>query len=112
MDGTYDAGFELTDGTNSIWIMDSTYLSQGFRAVTSGVFGGIDHAVNEATQNWIEYRLTINGFNLICERGLTLDSLSQSLSLTLPVPIASVPLSIRCSNAGHNTASFDWIRVR
>ena len=115
-DGAYDAGFELTDGTNSIWIMDSVYSSNvvgpGLRISTSGIFGDTHQAVGGATENWMEYRLRINGTNLVCERGITLDSITQSISLTLPVPIASAPLSIRCSNAGHNQASFDWIRVR
>jgi hypothetical protein len=116
-DGAYDAGFELTDGTNSIWIFDTVYnappvVGPGLRISTSGIFGESHQAVGGATENWMEYRVTINGVNIVCERGATLDSISQSISLVLPTPIASVPLSIRCANGGQNLASFDWIRVR
>ncbi len=116
-DGAYDASLELTDGTNSIQIIDTVYnapavVGPGWRISTSGIFGETHQAVGGATENWMEYRVIINGASLVCERGITLDSISQSISLILPTSIASVPLSIRCANGGQNQASFDWIRVR
>jgi hypothetical protein len=116
-DTPYDTTLALTNigFSNIIFIMDSAYngtVPPGFRVSKAGAFGVTDYSYGSPTTEWMEYRATFNGTTLTCERGPTLDQITQSGTITLDSPIQNHNLFILLSNGGNNVASFDWIRVR
>jgi hypothetical protein len=108
----FDLNFNLTDGTNTLNIMESSYPSNlGFRLNTSGAFGISNQGNGNATTAWKEYRITVNGTSVTAQRGDSLSNLTETLTQTLADSVANHPLFLRFGNAGPNTVDIDWVRV-
>jgi hypothetical protein len=110
--GDYDLNFNLTDGTNTLNIMESShYLNVGFRLNTSGAFGVSNQGNGNPTTAWKEYRITVDGTTVTAQRGDSLSNLTETLTETLADSAANHPLFLRMGNAGPNTVEVDWVKV-
>jgi hypothetical protein len=108
----YDLNFNLTDGTNTLNVMESSYSGNfGFRLNTSGAFGTSNQGNPNPTTNWKEYRVTVDGTTVTAQRGDSLSNLTETLIQTLAAPPANYPLFLRIGNAGPNTVEVDWVTV-
>ncbi len=125
LSGSRDTGIYLVDTMetgaslgNSIWFGDTTY----YNAMYAGAYGIYSNPApyilvtsGTSTNQWMEYRLTIDGDRVTVERGMTLNQIdsSQTRTFTLARSIVgrSFFLNIGTGGPAYSPGTFDWVRV-
>lgn len=99
-------GFYAHGGSQSYAFLDPAPLS-----CTSSPVNGI--ALGGSTNQFMEYRWTLEGNKIKVERGPSLGNITQSASQTLGLSIVgrSFYLSIGSASSSLSPGTFDWIRV-
>lgn len=126
--GSRDTHIDLVDVSTNEYIMlgDTNYLSWGFYTQGSGKFNfkevsswagshnGINVATNGITTNQFkEYRITIDVSTVKVERGSTLENITETMTKTLGSSIVGRTFYLRIGTAStaHSPGTHDWVRV-
>jgi hypothetical protein len=115
---------DLSNTTNTIYSGDTNYCGWGMHASASGIFeitsgalecGGANKVrhVGVSTNQFMEYRWTIDGNQMTVERGATLTAITETMTLNLGQSIVgrSFLLSIGTASASYSPGTWDWVRV-
>ncbi len=122
-----DTAIILVDESNPANLViahDTNYCNWGMAFSGSGIFeitngqyecGGSNKVVHTgtSTNQFMEYRLTINGSAVLLERGPTLANITETTSATLSTSIDGKKFYIILGTAGpgFSPGVFDWIKV-
>jgi hypothetical protein len=115
---------DVSNTNNVIYSGDTNYCGWGFFVSAGGVFeitsgalecGGSNKVrhLGASTNQFMEYRWTIQGTQMTIERGATLASITESITVTLGQTIEgrTFNLSIGTAANAYSPGTWDWVRV-
>ncbi len=122
-----DTRIMLVDAANPlnfVIALETNYCGWGMAVSGSGAYelqsgayecGGSNKVRHFGTSinQFMEYRLTIEGSSVLLERGPTLASIYEKLTATLTTSMAGKPvfLTIGTVDPNYSPGSFDWVRI-
>ena len=107
-----------TESGEYIYSGDTNYSGWGFFVDATGAYGLLEAssrpaALGGSTNQFMEYRWTLEGNKITIERGPTLANITQSATRTLGRSITSRSfyLSIGTASPNYSPGTWDWVRV-
>lgn len=110
--------------SNIVVAHDTNYCNWGMAFSGGGLFeltngnyecGGSSKVVHvgSSTNQFMEYRLTVRGTDVLFERGPTLANINESMTAKLTTSMAekAVYLMLGTGGPGYSPGTFDWVRV-
>lgn len=127
--GSRDTSIQLVDSVSGDYIYsgDTSYFGEGFFAAASGAYNFTQREpspdvpsstlnvvrLGGSTNQFMEYRWTLDGDKFTMERGPTLNNITQTATRTLGRSIVgrSFYLSIGTASPDYSPGTWDWVRV-
>ena len=97
-----------------LFMGDTNYGLFGFYSGGTGQLAMSQSNLGGTTSAFKEYRLTVDGANVLIERGDTLANITQTRTATLPTSVAGKAFYLKISTASpsYSPGTFDWVRVQ